>query len=351
MNLAGHLVAADVRRRRALVGADSASSPRRLRVRQAFTLIEMLVVLGIIGVLAAMTLPSFKKAGKGNVTESATRQLMDDLGYARLKAISGRTKVYVLFSPDYNWFLNYYTTAVLTSPATTNFLFTNSAANNMIGGQLTSYALFTPRSVGDQPGQSTPRYLTDWRSLPDGAYIPPGAFRYGSIFHNLQNAPASPLVVGAFPLDEVPGAAAMPLPFIGFDEQGRLLGRTTNLTISIVEGSIMHPKDSTGQTNIVQNTDAVETAASVPSGGIVAGMEYLVVGAPGAPFAPGFANVGAAQITYPPGGLVYFSGQSFIGAGNPNYTSGANGPRVVQLYGVRIDWMTGRAKAIKPELQ
>lgn len=294
----------------------------------AFTLIEMLVVLGIIGVLAAMTLPSFKTAGKGNVTETATRQLLDDLGYARLKALSGRVKVYVVFAPDLNWF------GALSASAS-NFLLTNSAANNVVGGQLTAYALFTPRSIGDQPGQSTPRYLTDWRSLPDGVFIPAGAFRQPTIFHNVAG---SPLTGQLIPVDEVPGAWAPPLPFIGFDEQGRLFGRNANVAISLVEGSIMHPKDSTGLTNIVVNTDAVETAPPIPSGGIVAGIEYLVVGSVG------------SQIRYPAGSTLYTAGQTFTGtAGNTTYT--ALGGRVVHHYGVRIDWVTGRAKAVKPELQ
>jgi prepilin-type N-terminal cleavage/methylation domain-containing protein len=325
---------------------------------RAFTLIEMLVVLGIIGVLAAMTLPSFKKAGKGNVTETATRQLLDDLGYARLKAISGRTKVYVVFVPDYNWFTVWATTpslpsscspnfgaaysaANLSSATTTNYLFFNPAANNVVGGQLTSYAIFSPRQVGDQPGQSTPRYLTDWRSLPDGAFIPAGAFRQSTIFHNV---PFSPITNG-IPVEEAPGVWAPPLPFIGFDEQGRLLGRNVNIAISIVEGSIMHLKETTGLTNIVVTTDAVETAAPVPSGSIVAGFEYLVIDPPGFGGTPG-----STSINYPPVGTVN-SGRTFVGtAGNPNFTTPGGG-RVVHHYGVRIDWVTGRAKAVKPELQ
>ncbi|MEQ2007836.1 MAG: prepilin-type N-terminal cleavage/methylation domain-containing protein [Limisphaerales bacterium] len=299
------------------------SSPRR-----AFTLIEMLVVLGIIGVLAAMTLPSFKKAGKGNVTESASRQLMDDLAYARLKALGTRTQVYVVFSPDLAWFGTLNATQTL-------FLTTNYAANNVIGGQLTSYALFSPRSVGDQPGQSTPRYLTDWRSLPDGCFIPRGAFRQNAIFHNY---PGGPLPGQLIPVDEVPGAAQLFLPFIAFDEQGRLFGRNTNIAISIVEGSILHPKDITGQTNIVTDTDAVETSPAIQSGSIVAGMEYLVVGAPG------------STITYAPVGVVS-AGRTFVGTATTNYTIGAGSPRVVQHYGVRIEWSTGRAKVVKPELQ
>lgn len=331
------------------VGTRFIASPMRAeRGVRAFTLIEMLVVLGIIGILAAMTLPSFKKAGKGNVTESASRQLMDDLAYARLKALGTRTKVYVVFSPDYDWFLNWVASGTLNSSTTTNYLFNNSAANNVIGGQLTSYALYSPRSVGDQPGQNTPRYLTDWRPLPDGVYIPPGAFRHGGIFHNVPAAPASPLIAGPIPVDDAPGATALPLPFIAFDEQGRLFGRNTNITISLVEGSIMHPKDTNG-VNIVQSTDAVETATPVPSGSIVAGIEYLVIGTPGSPAIPGAAISGAARINY--GGVVYGSGQTFLGTATTTYTVAAGSPRVVQHYGVRIEWSTGRAKAVKPELQ
>jgi prepilin-type N-terminal cleavage/methylation domain-containing protein len=325
---------------------------------RAFTLIEMLVVLGIIGVLAAMTLPSFKKAGKGNVTESATRQLMDDLGYARLKAISGRVKVYVVFVPDYDWFRNYIPQATLDSAIITNYFFNNNAANNVIGGQLTAYALYSPRSLGDQPGQSTPRYLTDWRSLPDGAFFPAGAFRHSGIFHNVPTATpgASPQMAGAIPVDDAPGASALPLPYIAFDEQGRLFGRLTNITISVVEGSILHPKHTNGM-NIVQNTDAVETATALPpapANSIVPGIEYLVIGTPGLPLIPGAATSGAAQITYGAPARVYTSGQTFVGqAGQTSFPAAGvvNGARVVQHYGVRIDWVTGRAKAVKPELQ
>ncbi|MGB0583085.1 MAG: pilus assembly FimT family protein, partial [Limisphaerales bacterium] len=69
----------------------------------AFTLIEMLVVLAIVGVLAGMTLPVLKGLGKGNIKAAAVRQLQDDLMYARLKAMSGRTEVYVAFMPDHDY--------------------------------------------------------------------------------------------------------------------------------------------------------------------------------------------------------------------------------------------------------
>ena len=300
---------------------------------RAFTLIEMVVVLGIIGILAALTLPSFTKAGKGNTTETATRKLMDDMAYARLKAMSSRTKVFVVFAPDLNWFTNWYAGGLTTQ---TNYLYTNAAANALIGGQLSSYVLFSPRSVGDQPGQSTPRYLTEWSSLPDGAFIPAAVFRNPNLFWNLPPVGANTYQI---PLNDSAAAVSLPLPYIGFDENGRLLGRTANLAIPLVSGSILHSKDATGQTNTVINTDAVETEPPIPpAGGIVAGVVYLVTGPVG------------AQVRYPVGGTFYQLGNSFTGTvASANHTV-LGGARVIPFHGIRLDWVTGRAKAVKPEL-
>src|SRR5436190_7672394 len=65
----------------------------------AFTLIELLVVMAIIGLLAAIGLPALKGFGKGTGLAGAQRQLLDDLALARLRAISGRTTVYMVFVP------------------------------------------------------------------------------------------------------------------------------------------------------------------------------------------------------------------------------------------------------------
>lgn len=312
-------------------------------LRWGFTLVEMLVVLGIVGIIAGMTLPSFTKAGKGNVTEGATRQLMDDLAYARLKALSGRARVYVVFFPQQSLYLP-------TAPTTiTNSFYTNSSANSLLGAQLATYAIFVRRAVGEQPGQETPRYVTEWHTLPDGVFFPANIFTNINpttrTFWNVNKlwAVAAPATDYNVPFPDT-GSGAMHtnyLPFIAFDSDGHVFARNTDLTIPLVEGSLLHTKDATGKTNEPVDVDAVITAPPIAAtGGIVPGIEYYVAG--------------GGRVNYPTAGPVvtYNAGETFIGsvANGANFAVVSGTPRVVHLYGVRVNWITGRAKVVRPEL-
>src|SRR5262245_13386560 len=64
-----------------------------------FTLIELLTVIAILGILAAIALPTIN-AFKPNPLAAASRQLLDDLAYARRRAIADHTTVYVVFMPS-----------------------------------------------------------------------------------------------------------------------------------------------------------------------------------------------------------------------------------------------------------
>src|SRR6266536_5926604 len=133
----------------------------------AFTLVELLVVIAIIGLLATIGLPALKGFGKGTGMAGAQRQLLQDLGLARLSAINGRTTVYMVFVPT-----NILDRLGMPSTGAN----TLRQLTNLISGQYTAYALLTKRSAGDQPGQESPRYISEWRRLPPGILIPPVKF-------------------------------------------------------------------------------------------------------------------------------------------------------------------------------
>src|SRR5687768_13656403 len=74
---------------------------KQLRTDQGgFSLVELLVVLLIIGLVSAISIPAMKGIGQSNTMASATRQLLDDLAFARHKALTGRTTVHVIFAPN-----------------------------------------------------------------------------------------------------------------------------------------------------------------------------------------------------------------------------------------------------------
>jgi prepilin-type N-terminal cleavage/methylation domain-containing protein len=194
------------------------------KARQGFTLIELLVVLGIIGVLTAITLPAMKGMRKTNTMVSAGRQLVDDIGLARAKAISERTTVHVIFVPS-----------EILSPAWTFSTVPGADGNRdrQIGDRLRSspyvgYALFAERTVGDQPGRSQFRYLTSWRSLPEGIFIATNKFLDNIVLWNTATDYQRPFEYIDLPFPTAVGATYR-VPHIAFDAQGRLVDKDKRL--------------------------------------------------------------------------------------------------------------------------
>lgn len=65
-------------------------------MRRNFTLVEILVVLGLMAILLFIALPAFEKLAKGSGVELAARNLTSKLGMARGYAITTRQYVAVL---------------------------------------------------------------------------------------------------------------------------------------------------------------------------------------------------------------------------------------------------------------
>ncbi|MFO1459578.1 MAG: prepilin-type N-terminal cleavage/methylation domain-containing protein [Verrucomicrobiota bacterium] len=211
---------------------------------RAFTLVELLVVMSLIGLITFMAIPAFRGFGQENIIGAAQRQVQDDLAYARLQAIKNRAPVYMVFlQPPYQQDANFPLElsrahqALLKLPVVNDEdrLFREAGLRvftNIFPLQYSAYALYTEASVGEQPGVRRRRYLTEWRALPEGALFPTNGLQ-------IQLPPfitgvANQIVLTNLPTMTVPfplgpdraGDALelhyLSLPAIGFDAQGRL---------------------------------------------------------------------------------------------------------------------------------
>jgi type II secretory pathway pseudopilin PulG len=189
-------------------------------------LVELLVVISIMGLIAALTVPALKNLGKSNIAVSAARQMLDDVGRARQLAISRHTTVYMVFVSTNFWTYgnNWYN----------NLSFQDLVQlTNLSESQLSSYNYVSYGALGDQPGKHQWNYLSTWQTLPENSFIAGWKFQSRG-FPGVVVGNGSFTVVGfstttaiPFPTTNTLPSATIPivpppLPFIAFNYLGQL---------------------------------------------------------------------------------------------------------------------------------
>ncbi len=211
------------------------------RAARAFTVMELLIVISIIAILAAISLPRLRGLGESNAMKAATKQLLDDVKFARQKAISSRSTVAIIFIDQT---VSKNNTALLAGKTAKEI----QQINQLQGGQFTQYALYSFRDVGSQPGRSDPHYVKLWHTLPEKTFFADYNFDVGGLNKNIFRFPFSAS-------DLLP--AGLVLPYIAFDYEGRLIDldgtelgsgtpHTTPITLALARGAIFYTRNADG---------------------------------------------------------------------------------------------------------
>lgn len=248
------------------------------------------MVISILGILAALTVPALKNFGKSNVSIGATRQLLDDLGRARQLAISQRTTVFMVFVPTNFWaptvYLNNNASGDYNKWWTDLSAAQQSAVTNLYDRQMSGYAFISYGRLGDQPGQHAWHYLSAWQNLPDGAFIAAQKFGIPGTIISSQATPmfqqwnqdyphADNNVVYTFtnmisvPFPTETSSNVLFLPSIAFNYQGQLTFDPQNPSdfstrdeyIPLAQGSIYPARDPQTKALVQASPDVREIPA------------------------------------------------------------------------------------------
>jgi len=213
----------------------------------------MLLVITILGILAALVVPAVKNIGKADASLGASREMLDAVGHARQLAISRHTTVYMVFVPT-----NFWAPPITSSINWTNYLIkTNAqfyAVVNLCDQQLSGYTFVAYGALGDQPGQHVWHYLEPWHSLPSGSFIAQWKFGPRNVANPIVNhATGATYPVQGFDTAQIPFPtedfpASMPsqplpnIPCIAFNYLGQLASGQDEY-IPLAQGSVLPAMD------------------------------------------------------------------------------------------------------------
>jgi len=305
-------------------GRSTSNLLQRRRREGAFTLMEMLVVVGIIGMVIAIGLPSIEKLARPSGMGVAQRQLLDLCTYARHLSLSTRSEIHICF-------ITQELAAVDTNRWSGSDAF---LVNQLLGSQNRGYALYADRSVGDQPGRSVPKYLTDWDALPDHIFISTNEFFFNFTYDRSTND--APFLYKSIRFPHVdstnqlnaPNLNTFVVPMISFNSRGQLSsGRDTYIPLS--QGSVVYRYNADGSRFAKQVPSTIDPTPRATA--IISGVRYYV-------------RSGTGSVDY--NGDTYSGGDTFVGTTASSTYTGSG--QVYVFEGIYINWLTGRARIIKP---
>ncbi len=210
----------------------------------------MLVVISILGVLAALTVPALKNIGKSDANISASRQLLDGIGRARQLAVANRTTVYMVFVPTNFWYPTWMDMSGNYTATWNNKLTPaqRSAATNLCDKQLTGYNYISYGTLGDQPGQHNWHYLGLWQNLPDGTFTAWQKYYETNLIvdqiSGVQYAISEFNYATNIPFPTETSASGVFLPYIAFNSFGQLVSGRDEY-IPLAQGSVSPAIDAT----------------------------------------------------------------------------------------------------------
>ena len=195
-------------------------------VRACFTLLELLIVLGIIAVALAVLVPAVTSLSKAGGRKAALNSLLGGIEQARAEAIKSGQATYVVFPT-----------------------FTNGTQSTLDRYNYRSYAIFEDNAAN--PGSV--KQLTDWKSFPAGVALRAAGT---APLSNLADPSAlSPAVTFNF----TPDTSATPaFRCFKFNANGEVIAPASDVVLGVFEGyvdngsEVVTTKDGSGNPSAVE---------------------------------------------------------------------------------------------------
>ena len=196
----------------------------RLRDAGGFTLLEILVVIGIIAIMMVLIVPAVTSLSKSNGRKAAIANLLGGIEQARAEAIKSGQATYVVFPT-----------------------FASGAQSTLDRYNYKSYAIFED----DAANPGSVKQLTEWKSFPIGVAL--RAAGTAALSNLADPATLTPSVAFSF----APDTSAAPLKCFKFNSNGEVQAPAGNVLLGIFEGyvngsEVATTKDGSGNPSAVE---------------------------------------------------------------------------------------------------